>query len=65
MTRAQVNTYKDKYHIGDKITVTNPAEAGKELFEVKIYSKFSDFVMVTNGKYKWCVDWIEVMKANK
>lgn len=64
MTINQIKKYIKKYHCGDTINVNNPASPDKVLERVNITQIFTNYVIVSNGKYNWCVDWIEVMKKN-
>lgn len=64
MTRKRINIYKDNCHCGDIIIVLNPTESNKELIKATVCAKYTDFVMVTNGNYKWCVNWVDVMQNN-
>lgn len=51
--------------VGATIKCINPmAEDKTKVVEVEIIGKYPNFVRVSDGKTKWCVQWIDVLKLN-
>ena len=55
---------RDRCHCGDTVESDNPAEPGSEIKEAWIQMKYPKFAVLTNGKYRWCKNWIDLMKHN-
>lgn len=64
MKKEELALYRNRYHCGDIVVTDNPAEAGKELTKAQIYRIYPHFAIVTNGRYRWCVHWVDLKKNN-
>lgn len=56
--------FRNRFRCGDIIIVENPAEAGHELTKASIVQIYPKYAIVSNGKYKWCQHWIDLIRMN-
>lgn len=64
MTIKQIQKYLSQFQPGDIISVNNPATSDRALEDAYIKEIHPKYAVVTNLKYNWCVDWVEIMKSN-
>lgn len=59
-----INRVKDLYHIDDYFYIINPFADG-EVQKVYVEYKYSKFVIVNNGKYRWSIPWFDLWEKER
>lgn len=67
ISKKKLKAIKDNIHVGEEISVPKYTNTGSNYgMSVKskkatVVSKYDSYVLVTNGKYKWSVNYIDLI----
>lgn len=70
LTYKKVKNFQNTIHVGEEIlvphsTVTNGSHVDhSKLVYARVVAKYPNFISVTNGRYRWSVSYVDLIKIN-
>lgn len=64
MDKTKIVLYRNRFRVGDFVSTRKRFETGSELVKAQIFAIYPKYAIVTEGKYRWCVHWTDLMEEN-